>query len=91
MLRHTTAHVMAQAVARHFGMDNVEFAIGPVIEDGFYYDFDLPRWLTPRTCPRSRRSWDRSRTSASRSASRPNRARRRDRPRRPLKSSSSRS
>jgi len=51
VLRHTTAHVMAQAVARHFGVDNVEFAIGPVIEDGFYYDFDLPRRLTPEDLP----------------------------------------
>jgi threonyl-tRNA synthetase len=42
---------MAQAVARHFGMDNVEFAIGPVIEEGFYYDFDLPRRLTPEDLP----------------------------------------
>jgi threonyl-tRNA synthetase len=51
VLRHTTAHVMAQAVARHFGMDNVEFAIGPVIDEGFYYDFDLPRRLTPEDLP----------------------------------------
>ncbi len=52
VLRHTTAHVLAQAVARHFGMDNIEFAIGPVIEDGFYYDFDLPRELTPDDLPK---------------------------------------
>jgi len=51
VLRHTTAHVMAQAVARHFGIDNVEFAIGPVIDEGFYYDFDLPRRLTPEDLP----------------------------------------
>jgi threonyl-tRNA synthetase len=51
VLRHTTAHVMAQAVARHFGLDNVEFAIGPVIDEGFYYDFDLPRRLTPEDLP----------------------------------------
>jgi threonyl-tRNA synthetase len=51
VLRHTTAHVMAQAVARHFGMDSVEFAIGPVIDEGFYYDFDLPRRLTPEDLP----------------------------------------
>ena len=51
VLRHTTAHVMAQAVARHFGMEHVEFAIGPVIEDGFYYDFDLPRALTDDDLP----------------------------------------
>jgi threonyl-tRNA synthetase len=51
VLRHTTAHVMAQAVARHFGVDSVEFAIGPVIDEGFYYDFDLPRRLTPEDLP----------------------------------------
>ncbi len=45
VLRHTAAHVMAQAVMRVF--DDVEFAIGPTIEDGFYYDFDLPHTLTP--------------------------------------------
>ncbi len=45
VLRHTTAHVMAQAVMRLF--DNVEFAIGPTIEDGFYYDFDLEHTLSP--------------------------------------------
>ncbi len=51
VLRHTTAHVMAQAVARHFGIENVEFAIGPVIESGFYYDFELPRSLTEEDLP----------------------------------------
>ncbi len=49
VLRHTTAHVMAQAVMRLF--DDVEFAIGPTIEDGFYYDFDLPHTLTPEDFP----------------------------------------
>ena len=44
ILRHSTAHLMAHAVMRLF--DDVEFAIGPVIEDGFYYDFDLPRQLS---------------------------------------------
>jgi threonyl-tRNA synthetase len=52
VLRHTSAHVLAQAVARHFGLDQVEFAIGPVIEDGFYYDFDLPRQLVPEDLPK---------------------------------------
>lgn len=52
VLRHTTAHVLAQAVARHFGLENVEFAIGPVIEEGFYYDFELPRELVPEDLPR---------------------------------------
>lgn len=39
--RHTTAHIMAQAVKRLFG--NVKLAIGPTIEEGFYYDFDLDK------------------------------------------------
>ena len=43
--RHTAAHVMAQAVREMF--PDAKFAIGPPIEDGFYYDFDLPRTLTP--------------------------------------------
>lgn len=40
--RHSMAHIMAQAVARIYGSDEVELAIGPPIEDGFYYDFDIP-------------------------------------------------
>jgi len=44
-LRHSAAHVMAQAVLEKFPQGKV--AIGPPIEDGFYYDFDLPRPLTP--------------------------------------------
>lgn len=44
-IRHSTAHVMAQAVLEKFPDGKV--AIGPAIEDGFYYDFDLPRPLTP--------------------------------------------
>lgn len=41
---HTTAHIMAQAVGRLF--KNVKFAIGPAIDKGFYYDFDLETPLT---------------------------------------------
>jgi threonyl-tRNA synthetase len=44
-LRHSAAHVMAQAVLEMF--PDGKIAIGPPIEDGFYYDFDLPRPLTP--------------------------------------------
>ncbi|MFV1989228.1 MAG: threonine--tRNA ligase [Acidimicrobiales bacterium] len=40
VIRHSTAHVMAQAVVDVF--PGASFAIGPVIEDGFYYDFELP-------------------------------------------------
>ena len=44
-IRHSTAHVMAEAVVRQF--PEAKIAIGPAIEDGFYYDFDLPRSLKP--------------------------------------------
>ncbi|HEX2947441.1 MAG TPA: threonine--tRNA ligase [Clostridia bacterium] len=44
-IRHTMAHVMAFAVRQIFG--DVRFGIGQVIEDGFYYDFELPRSLVP--------------------------------------------
>lgn len=40
---HSTAHIMAQAVKRLF--PGAKLAIGPAIEEGFYYDFDLPRAL----------------------------------------------
>ena len=44
-VRHSAAHVMAEAVLELFPQGKV--AIGPAIADGFYYDFDLPRALTP--------------------------------------------
>jgi len=44
-IRHSAAHIMAQAVLEMFPEGKI--AIGPPIEDGFYYDFDLPRPLTP--------------------------------------------
>src|SRR5215813_10983980 len=44
-LRHSTSHVMAQAVKRLF--PDVKVAIGPAIEDGFYYDFAKPEPFTP--------------------------------------------
>ena len=44
-IRHSAAHIMAQAVLEKFPDGKV--AIGPPIEDGFYYDFELPRPLTP--------------------------------------------
>lgn len=44
-VRHSTAHIMAEAVLEKFPTGRV--AIGPPIEDGFYYDFELPRALTP--------------------------------------------
>ncbi len=39
--RHTMAHIMAQAVMRLFGYDKVRLGIGPTIENGFYYDFEI--------------------------------------------------
>ena len=44
-IRHSASHVMAEAVLEMF--PDARVAIGPAIEDGFYYDFDLPRSLTP--------------------------------------------
>ena len=45
IMRHSAAHVMAEAVQSIF--PGTRFGIGPAIENGFYYDFDLPRSLTP--------------------------------------------
>jgi threonyl-tRNA synthetase len=44
-VRHSAAHVMAEAVLELF--PQAKYTIGPPIENGFYYDFDLPRPLTP--------------------------------------------
>ena len=44
-IRHSAAHVMAQAVVEMF--PEAKYTIGPPVENGFYYDFDLPRTLTP--------------------------------------------
>lgn len=45
ILKHSTAHILATAVLEMF--PEAKFGIGPAIEDGFYYDFDLPRTLIP--------------------------------------------
>ena len=44
--RHSLAHIMAKAVIEIFGKENVQYAIGPEIADGCYYDFVLPRPIT---------------------------------------------
>jgi threonyl-tRNA synthetase len=49
LMRHSAAHIMAEAVQSIF--PDVRFGIGPAIENGFYYDFDLPRPLTPEDLP----------------------------------------
>ncbi|HWG84380.1 MAG TPA: threonine--tRNA ligase [Deinococcales bacterium] len=56
LARHTLAHVMAQAVVEHyrakgFPRESVRMGIGPVIENGFYYDFDLPEPLGAEELP----------------------------------------
>ena len=49
-LRHSTAHVMAAAICRLY--ENVQLDIGPAIDSGFYYDFDLSNRLTPEDFPK---------------------------------------
>ncbi|MEK4141932.1 threonine--tRNA ligase [Paenibacillus odorifer] len=44
--RHSTAHIMAQAIKRIYGDKAVQLGIGPVIEDGFYYDIDIEKPLS---------------------------------------------
>ena len=41
--RHSLSHILAKAVIEIFGKENVQYAIGPQIDDGMYYDFVLPR------------------------------------------------
>ena len=48
-MRHSAAHIMAEAVLSLF--PDARFGIGPAIKNGFYYDFDLPRSLTPDDLP----------------------------------------
>src|SRR3989338_2768175 len=48
-MRHSCAHVLAQAVLDMF--PEAKLGIGPAIENGFYYDFDLPRTLIPEDLP----------------------------------------
>jgi threonyl-tRNA synthetase len=48
-MRHSASHVMAEAVQSLF--PEAKFGIGPTIENGFYYDFELPRALVPEDLP----------------------------------------
>ena len=50
-IRHSAAHVMAQAVLEM--IPEAKYTIGPPVENGFYYDFDLPRNLTPEDLEKS--------------------------------------
>ena len=49
IMRHSTAHVLAAAVLQMF--PEAKFGMGPAVENGFYYDFDLPRTLIPEDLP----------------------------------------
>ncbi|MDJ1111510.1 MULTISPECIES: threonine--tRNA ligase [Macrococcus] len=49
VLRHSTAHLMAQALKRMYG--NVHFGVGPVIEEGFYYDIDTEHKISSEDLP----------------------------------------
>jgi len=42
MCRHSLSHVLAKAIKNLYGNENVKLAIGPAIDNGFYYDFDMP-------------------------------------------------
>ena len=50
IMRHSTAHLMAQAIKRLY--KEVNFGVGPVIEEGFYYDMDMEVSLTPEDLPK---------------------------------------
>ena len=50
LIRHSLSHIMANAVKDIF--KDVKFAIGPIIENGFYYDFDMKSTPTPEDLPK---------------------------------------
>jgi threonyl-tRNA synthetase len=52
VLRHSTAHLMAQALKRIYGDQAVKLGIGPVIEDGFYYDIDTEQPISVEDFPK---------------------------------------
>ncbi|MED4020153.1 threonine--tRNA ligase [Priestia aryabhattai] len=47
IMRHSTAHLMAQAIKRLYKNVKVQLGVGPVIENGFYYDIDMEESITP--------------------------------------------
>ncbi|WP_393959219.1 MULTISPECIES: threonine--tRNA ligase [Priestia] len=47
IMRHSTAHLMAQAIKRLYKDAKVQLGVGPVIENGFYYDIDMEDSITP--------------------------------------------
>jgi threonyl-tRNA synthetase len=51
IMRHSTAHLMAQAIKRLYKDQSIKLGIGPVIENGFYYDIDMEQPITPEDLP----------------------------------------
>jgi len=47
IMRHSTAHLMAQAIKRLYKDTKVQLGVGPIIENGFYYDIDMEESITP--------------------------------------------
>ena len=45
-LRHSAAHILAKALKNIYGYDKVKLGVGPAIEDGFYYDVELPERIS---------------------------------------------
>jgi threonyl-tRNA synthetase len=62
MMRHSTAHLLAQAVKRLYGNKEVKLGIGPVIEDGSITIWTWSIRLIRKICRRSRRKWSESLT-----------------------------
>ena len=54
--RHSLAHVLAKAVQKIYGKQSVKLAIGPAIDNGFYYDFDLPNNIVESDLPNPKRN-----------------------------------
>jgi threonyl-tRNA synthetase len=57
ILRHSTAHLLAQALKRLY--KDVKLGIGPVIENGFYYDIDMPESVTAEDLPKIEKEMER--------------------------------
>jgi len=51
VIRHSAAHVLAQAMRRLYGA-GVQYTIGPVVDNGFYYDFELPKGFSVEELPK---------------------------------------
>lgn len=64
IMRHSTAHLLAQAIKRIYGKEHhVQFGVGPVIENGFYYDVDIDVAITPEDLPKIEKEMKKSLTA----------------------------